>query len=127
MPLYVWLCKTNLSNTEPGEPLWVMKCSHCCPQDQNSRGSNKIFSSLIQLTEQFELLSCVVLRKLERLEKGQLAQLRKTQRERSGKAGGSCSANCRQAAALAGTVQAAVSLLSLVTAASATRNTEGKN
>lgn len=85
MPLYVWLCKTNLSNTEPGEPLWVMKCSHCCPQDQNSRGSNKIFSSLIQLMEQFELLSCVVLRKLERLEKGQLAQLRKTQRERSGK------------------------------------------
>lgn len=36
-------------------------------------------------TEQMELLSCVVLRKLERLEKGQLAELRKTQRERSGK------------------------------------------
>lgn len=32
-----------------------------------------------------ELLSCVVLRKLERLEKGQLAELRKTQRERSWK------------------------------------------
>lgn len=125
MPLYVGLCKTNSSNTEPGESLWVMKCSHCCPQDQNSRGSNKIFSSLIHLTEQFQLLSCVVLRKLERLEKGQLAELRKTQMERS--VGGSCSANCRQAAALAGTVQAAVSLLSLVTATSARRNMEGKN
>lgn len=35
--------------------------------------------------EQLELLSCVVLRKPECLEKGQLAELRKTQRERSGK------------------------------------------
>lgn len=85
LPLYKWLCKINLPNTEPGESLWVMKCSHCCPRDQNSRGSNKIFSSLIQLTEQFELLSCAVLRKLENLEKGQLAEPRKTQRERSGK------------------------------------------
>lgn len=84
LPLYMWLCKINLPNTEPGESLWVMKCSHCCPQDLNSRGSNKT-SSLIQLTEQFELLSCAVLRKLENLEKGQLAETRKTQRERSGK------------------------------------------